>query len=150
MSNPQPHIEPPGVTDGMTREERVEEFLRLIHAGVRVRDAAASVAIHYSTLYRMRDGDPAFAKRWEDATRVKVDHLVREAERRAMNGSDKLIMFLLQSYKPETFAARQRMELTNPDGSLSSQSPDERAARVEALLATAKARKMAKSIDDLV
>ena len=39
---------------------------------------------------------------------------------------------------------------TNPDGSLSVTSPDERAARVEAILATARARKAAKAIDDLL
>lgn len=104
------HIEPPGVVEGMTREERVEEFLRLLAMGCRVRDAAASVAIHYSTLYRWRDTDPAFAKRWEDATRIKVDHLIKEAERRAMSGSDRLLMFMLQAYEPDKFKQRSAVE----------------------------------------
>ena len=94
----------------MTAEERVEEFLRLLGQGCRVREAAAAVAIHYSTLYRKREADPVFAKRWEDAQRVSVKHLVAEAERRAMSGSDKLLMFLLQSYDPEKFKARQSIE----------------------------------------
>ena len=142
--------EPPGVVDGLTHDERVDEFLRLLAQGVTVRAAASAVAINYATFYRMRERDPAFAKRWEDAQRVSVKHLVAEAERRAMGGSDKLLMFLLQSYKPETFTPRQRTELTNPDGSLAPQSPDERAARIEAILATARARKAAKAIDDLL
>ena len=142
--------EPPGVLDGLTPEERVEEFLRLLSQGCTVRMAAAACALDWSALYRRRKTDAEFAKAWEDAQRVSVKHLVAEAERRAMSGSDKLLMFLLQSYQPEKFAARQRMELTNPDGSLSLQSPEERAARVEALLATARARKAAKAIDDLL
>ena len=150
MQSPDQAIEPPGVVDGLTQEERVDEFLRLLAHGCTVRQAAAAVAISYATLYRMRRADQDFAKRWEDAQRVSVGQLIKEAERRAMSGSDKLLMFLLQSYKPETFAARQRMELTNPDGSLAPASPDERAARVEAILATARARKAAKAIDDLL
>jgi hypothetical protein len=102
--------EPPGVVEGMTQAERVDEFIRLLAQGCRVRDAAASVAIHYSTLYRRRDVDPEFAKRWEDATRVKVDHLIKEAERRAMGGSDKLLVFLLQAYQPERFKQRTAIE----------------------------------------
>jgi hypothetical protein len=144
------HIEPPGVVEGLTASEREDEFFRLLSAGCTVREAARAVAINFSTFYRKRERDPVFAKRWEDATRVKVEHLITEAERRAMRGSDKLLMFLLQSFKPETFGVRQRMELTNPDGSLAPQSPDERAARIEAILATARARKMAKSVDDLL
>jgi hypothetical protein len=104
------HPEPPGVVDGMTHDERVEEFLRLLGQGCRVRDAAAAVAIHYSTLYRKRNEDPAFAKRWEDAQRVSVKHLIAEAERRAMSGSDKLLIFLLQSYDPDKFKQRQAIE----------------------------------------
>lgn len=104
------HPEPPGVVDGMTHDERVEEFLRLLGQGCRVRDAAAAVAIHYSTLYRKREADPVFAKRWEDAQRVSVKHLIAEAERRAMSGSDKLLIFLLQSYDPDKFKQRQAIE----------------------------------------
>lgn len=110
MIDPEKAIEPPGVADGLTHEERVDEFLRLLSQGCTVRQAAAAVAINYSTFYRMRKADPAFAKRWEDATRVSVDHLVREAERRAMSGSDKLLVFLLSSYDPARFKNRSTVE----------------------------------------
>lgn len=101
--------EPPGVVDGLTHEERIEEFLRLLGQGCTVRQAAAAVAINWSVLYRKRKADPAFAKAWDDAQRVSVGHLVQEAERRAMNGSDRLLMFLLSSYD-EKFKQRASIE----------------------------------------
>lgn len=104
------HPEPPGVVAGMTREEREDEFFRLLAAGCRVRQAAAACALDWSHLYRKRREDAAFAKRWEDATRVKVEHLIAEAERRAMHGSDRLLMFLLSSYQPERFKQRGVLE----------------------------------------
>lgn len=142
--------EPPGVVAGLTREERVEEFLRMLAEGEKVRAAAAAVALDWSTLYRRRREDPEFAKRWEDAQRIPVQRLEGEAMRRAMRGSDRLLEFLLKSLAPERFGEKQRLELTNPDGSLqpAATSDAERAARVEALLAMAKARRS--TVDDLL
>lgn len=141
--------EPPGLIDGLTREERTDEFFRLLAAGVTVRTAAASVALNWSTLYAQRREDPAFAKRWEDATRIKVGHLVEEAERRAMRGSDKLLMFLLTNYAPERFKKASTLEISNPDGSLAL-GPEERAQRTFAILEKARAAKAEKSVGDLL
>ena len=145
--------EPPGVVEGLTLEERTEEFLRLLGEGVKVRAAAASVSVSWSTFYKRRANDPVFAKRWEDAQRVKVGHLIAEAERRAMVGSDKLLMFLLTNYAPDKFKKASALEITNPDGSLN-MSTEERAARTIAILEKARAAKAAKAaannVDDLL
>lgn len=87
----------------LSREERIEEFLRLLSKGCTVRNAAAGVKVPWGTLYAMRRRDPEFAKRWDDAQKIRVDGLIAEAERRAMNGSDKLLMFLLTNYAPDKF-----------------------------------------------
>jgi hypothetical protein len=143
--------EPPGVVEGLTPEERVDEFFRLLGQGVRVRAAAAAVALPFSNLYKKRREDEAFAKRWTDATRIRVDHLVAEAERRAMHGSDKLLIFLLQSYDPAKFRHQQSIDLTNSDGSLRADPADgEAAARAEVLLMTARMRKAAREVQDLL
>jgi hypothetical protein len=143
--------EPPGVVAGLTREEREDEFFRLLRHGCTVRQAAAAVALNWSHLYAKRRGDEAFAKRWEDATRLRVEHLIAEAERRAMRGSDKLMMFLLQSYDPARFRHQQSIDLTNSDGSLRTQPEDnDAAARAEALLVTARMRKAAREVADLL
>lgn len=142
-------LEPPGVLDGLTREEREDEFLRLLGMGCTVREAARAVALSFAVMYRKRREDAAFAKRWDDAQRVKVNHLVAEAERRAMKGSDKLLMFLLTNYAPDKFKRSSSLEITNPDGSLAG-TDMERAARVQTLMATARARKAAMAVEDLL
>lgn len=143
------HPEPPGVAAGLTREEREEEFLRLLSEGVRVRNAANAVAILAPTLYRKRREDPVFAKRWEDAQRIKVGHLIAEAERRAMSGSDKLLMFLLTNYAPDKFKKASTLEISNPDGSLN-MSTEQRASAINGILEKARAAKAAKAVDDLL
>jgi hypothetical protein len=143
--------EPPGTIVGLTYEEREDEFIRLLRQGCTVRQAAAAVAINFSTLYRKRAADAAFHKRWEDAQRIRVDHLVAEAERRAIRGSDKLLIFLLQSYDPARFRHQSSLDLTNSDGSLRAEAEDnDAAARSASLFALARARKAAKEIADLL
>lgn len=149
MDNDENLPEPPGVLAGMTRAEREDEFIRLLAEGEKVRHAAAACSLDFSGMYRKRQADPAFAKRWEDAQRIPVQRLEGEAMRRAMRGSDRLLEFLLKSLAPERFGEKQRLELTNPDGSLQPATSDaERAARVEALLAVANARRA--TVDDLL
>jgi hypothetical protein len=143
--------EPPGVVAGLTREEREDEFLRLMGQGCTVRAAAAAVALNFAMMYRKRNEDPAFAKRWDDAKRIRVDHLIAEAERRAVRGSDKLLIFLLQSYDPARFRHQSSLDLTNSDGSLRTDPEDgDAATRTAALLAMARARKAAKAVADLL
>lgn len=143
--------EPPGVLEGLTQDEREDEFFRLLKAGCRVREAAAAVALNYSNLYRKRRNDEAFAKRWEDATRIRVENLVAEAERRAMRGSDKLLIFLLQSFDPARFRHQQSIDVTNSDGSLRADPENtDTAARMETLLLTARLRKAAREAQDLL
>lgn len=143
--------EAPGVLMGLTREEREDEFFRLLQAGCSVRQAAAAVAIPFSQLYQQRRGDEAFAKRWDNAKRVKVEHLVAEAERRAMRGSDKLLIFLLQSADPARFRHNASIDVTNSDGSLRADPADmDAASRTAMLLATARARRSSQEVADLL
>jgi len=143
--------EPPGVVAGLTREEREDEFFRLLGQGCTVREAAASVAIPFQVLYRKRTANPAFGKRWEDAQRIVLPQLEREAHRRALKGSDKLLMFLLQSYDPARFRHQQSIDLTNSDGTLRAQPEDsDAAARTETLLAMARMRKASRELQDLL
>ena len=112
MDNDQLPPEPPGVVDGLTHEERVDEFIRLLSEGNRVRAAAAAVGITPSALYRKRKTKPDFDKAWTDALRVTVEKLESEAMRRAMNGSDKLMEFMLKALAPEKYRERSETRLT--------------------------------------
>lgn len=133
----------------MTREEKEDEFLRLLGEGYKVRAAANLVGIAWSSLYIKRQQDEVFRKKWIDAKAIKIEHLVCEAERRAMQGSDKLLIFLLSNYAPDKFKNTNNLAITNPDGSLT-KSVEDRAAETKALFAIAAARKSAKAIEDLL
>jgi hypothetical protein len=144
-------VEPPGVMARIPKAERLEEFLRQLAQGQTVRSAAASVAIDLSTLYKERRNDPVLAKKWEEAIAISIPQLEKEAFRRAMHTSDKLLMFVLERRAPHLYGAKQAIDVTSSDGSMSPAQPSdsERVAKVEALMALAKARKTS-TVDDLL
>jgi hypothetical protein len=92
-----------------TLSERQEMFLACIAGGARDKEAAADVRVHPVTAWRWKH-DPEFLKRYRAARKASVTTLRREAERRAMAGSDRLLIFLLCAYAPEEFQERQVME----------------------------------------
>lgn len=92
-----------------TLSERQELFLACIEGGARYSEAAEDIGIHRVTAWRWKQ-DPDFVKRYEASRRASVTRLRREAERRAMAGSDRLLIFLLCAYAPEEFHERQVME----------------------------------------
>ncbi len=92
-----------------TLSERQEMFLACIEGGARYNEAAAETGVSRVTAWRWK-ADPAFMKRYEAARKASVSRLKREAERRAMAGSDRLLIFLLCSYAPEEFQERQVLD----------------------------------------
>ena len=92
-----------------TLSERQEMFLACIAGGARYKEAAEDIGIHRVTAWRWKQ-DPDFLKRYRAARKASVSTLKREAERRAMAGSDRLLIFLLCAYAPEEFQERQVME----------------------------------------
>jgi len=100
-------MEDPG---DITLNERQSAFLELIEAhGIADADAALAVGVHRITVWRWKQ-EPDFAGRYRAARQVRVDHLVREAERRAMAGSDRMLEFLLCNYAPDRFSNKQKVE----------------------------------------
>lgn len=97
---------PPSITDIQ------EEFLRVI-AEHGCTDTTAAMMVgrsRWSPIEWKRK--PEFMERYRAARKVSLDHLVREAERRAMNGSDRLLEFLLTNYAPERFSSqRSKLEV---------------------------------------
>ena len=122
--------------------ERQDQFLELIrdHATT---DAAAAAAVGSSrfTVCRWKRDDPAFKARYDEARKIGLEHLVREAERRALNGSDKLMMFLLEHYDRERFGKREEINLGNAGGKPLRITAPEAAERVVQLMAIAARRK---------
>lgn len=67
-----------------------------------VTKACDEVSISRDTFYRWRRSD-SFKEKLEETTFAFVDELKAEAIQRAMNGSDGLLKFLLESFMTETF-----------------------------------------------
>jgi hypothetical protein len=96
--------------DDPTLSERQEAFLALIEEhGIRDTDAAEIIGVSRWAIWRWKK-EPDFAPRYKAARQVRIDHLIKEAERRAMNGSDKLLEFLLCNYAPDKFSNKQKVE----------------------------------------
>lgn len=91
------------------RREWEEVFLRILAATANVRLSSKYAGINYATAYRHRQKDPEFAERWDDALADGLDALELEARRRALDGSDLLLIFLLKAYRPDVFASRRKV-----------------------------------------
>jgi len=86
-------------------------FIRAVSEGNTVTDAARAAGVNRATPYRWKEQDPEFGEAWEDARNECVDLLEGEAKRRALAGSDTLLIFLLKSYRPEVFGERVRQTI---------------------------------------
>lgn len=80
-----------------------ELFLSVLSQGESVTAACKAVGITKPTLYSYRKQDAVFAKEWEDAIESGTDTLEDEAKRRAVDGSDTLLIFLLKGRRPAKF-----------------------------------------------
>lgn len=93
-----------------TLSERQEAFLALIESeGLGDREAAEIIEVTRWTVWRWKK-QPEFQPRYAHARQVRLDHLIKEAERRAMRGSDRLLEFLLCNYAPDKFSNKQKLE----------------------------------------
>jgi hypothetical protein len=87
------------------KDTKVLAFLdALAHCG-QVTQAARAVGISPKTAYRWRQAYPALAPRWAAALEMGLDALEDEAIRRAFEGSDRLLMYVLNRRRPEVYSA---------------------------------------------
>ncbi len=63
--------------------------------------AAEAGGIGRWTVYQHRRQDAAFAALWDQALDMAADTLEDEARRRAFNGSDVLLIFMLKGLRPQ-------------------------------------------------
>jgi hypothetical protein len=68
-----------------------------------VRAAAKAARISVSTHYRMLREVDSYCEAFETARALAIDELEAEAFRRALNGSDELLAFLLRAWLPELY-----------------------------------------------
>lgn len=100
-----------------TRTPKKEEaFLNALREGYSVAGACAASGVARRTAYDWRNADPIFCAAWEDAVEEGTDELEDEAVKRAKEGSDTLLIFMLKSRRPETYKDRAWHEHTGPRG----------------------------------
>jgi hypothetical protein len=78
-------------------------FLEAIGETLDVQSAAEIAGIDRTTPYVTAQRDPAFAAAWMAAEKVAGGQLKAEGYRRALAGSDQLLLAYLKAYFPETF-----------------------------------------------
>jgi hypothetical protein len=87
-----------------TREKHWRlRFLDALRVHGIVSRAAIEVGVERSTIYFERQRDPIFAQEWAEALDRGVDMLEDVAKKRAYEGSDTLLIFLLKAHRPERY-----------------------------------------------
>jgi hypothetical protein len=77
-------------------------------------DAARASGVGRRTHYDWLETDPGYQARFAAAERDAADELLKEARKRAMDRSDRLLMELLRAFLPDRFA--RRLEHTGKGG----------------------------------
>ena len=98
------------------KEKRRDHFLLCLANGDSVKHACEVSGIGRKTVYLWRSQDGDFAEAWDEAIESGVERLEDEAYRRALVGSDTLMIFLLKAKRPKVYADKQRLEHTGADG----------------------------------
>lgn len=91
-----------------------ERFLAALRDTGIIREACNVAGVGRSTVYERKDASPEFARLFADALEDAIEDLERTARKRAKDGSDTLMIFLLRAHRPEKY--RERFEHSGPGG----------------------------------
>lgn len=80
-----------------------EKFLKALAEGDSATGAAEKAGLGRRTVYTWRKEDEDFEREWDAAIEAGTDILEDEAKKRAVEGSDTLLMFLLNGRRPEKY-----------------------------------------------
>ena len=117
MAEPRPPASPDVGARGRPRRERAarpdwaRRFLEVFAATGNVRLAAGAAGVSRDAPYKRAGRSPAFAARWARAREEAIDTLEAEARRRALTGSDSLLMFLLRALRPGLYRETLRIDI---------------------------------------
>jgi hypothetical protein len=84
-------------------ESSIRKFMANYGETGDVRAAAKAATISVATHYRMLREVDSYCEAFEVARALAIDELEAEAFRRALNGSDELLAFLLRAWLPELY-----------------------------------------------
>lgn len=80
-----------------------QRFIKAYEQTYNVTTACQMIRIARTSVYEWIDEYPEFARMFAEVRQKFVDDLEAEAVRRAMQGSDRLIEFLLRSHRPTLY-----------------------------------------------
>lgn len=93
-----------------TKKDWRPRFLEALGETGTVSEAVKVVGIGRATAYDERQRNEDFALAWADVIEASTEELEREAVRRAKNGSDVLLIFMLKSRRPDVYRDNVRLE----------------------------------------
>ena len=86
--------------------KKEEAFFNAVRDGRSISAACLGASITRSSAYLWRESDPAFKAKWDECVEEGTDRLEDEAMRRAVDGSDTLLIFMLKARRPQKFKDR--------------------------------------------
>ena len=91
--------------------------------------ACRAAGVSRATAYRTRARRPRFAERWDELKQWALDDLEAAAFERALAGSDRLLIFLLENLRPERYGRQRRttVEIKSSRNVRDSMTPKEKA-----------------------
>ena len=92
-------------------KEIEDKVLASIAEGNTATHAVKGTGVAYRTVYQWKQDDPEFDAKWQAAMEAGTQVLEQEAKRRAIEGSDQLLMFLLRGKRPEQYRERSEVKL---------------------------------------
>jgi hypothetical protein len=98
------------------RREWKPAFLSAFADTGMVTAACEAAGVARRTVYAARHADEAFAAAWDEIEERSTEDLEQVAVRRAREGSDTLLIFLLKSRRPGVYRENVRMEHTGAGG----------------------------------
>jgi hypothetical protein len=98
-------------------DARQDAFLEAYEKYGRIDFASQAAGIGCRTHYAWLNNDPTYIERFKTSEAVGSRALEDEAKRRAFEGSDRLIEFILKGLRPEVYGDRFKSEVSGPNGS---------------------------------
>jgi hypothetical protein len=92
------------------------KFLAAFQETGLVTEACKAAGIGRTFAYERRAEDASFAAQWADVEEQAVESLEAVAIKRAHDGSDMLLIFLLKARRPDVYRDNHRVEHTSAEG----------------------------------
>jgi hypothetical protein len=134
---------------GKRPEDWKENFLAGVRIAATIEAGCAKAGVSRSFINNERKRDPAFEREFQYAIDAAIDHAQESAFDRGKLHSDKLLMFILRSHRPEIYREMKDIQHTAniQNGDNSVLTDDERIRRITELLDRARARRDGRAIE---